>query len=155
MSTALDDLDRIMAVMNAAFDPAFGEAWNRRQVEDALVLGNSHYGLVSASGDEPMPGEPAAGFYLARRGYEEQELLLLAVDPAWRRRGLGQRLIERLRHSARTDGSHRIFLEMRRGNPAERLYNSNGFQMIGTRPGYYRTGDGSRIDAITFVLEPI
>ena len=34
-----DDLDAIMAVMAAAFDPAFGEAWSRRQVGDALVAG--------------------------------------------------------------------------------------------------------------------
>lgn len=155
MNPSLDDLDRIMAVMEAAFDPAFGEAWNRRQVEDALLLGNSHYGLVSASGDTPETGKPAAGFYLARRGHEEQELLLLAVDPAWRRRGLGQHLIQQLCKVARSEGCQRIFLEMRRGNPAERLYINNGFQTIGLRPGYYRAGDGSRIDAITFVLEPV
>ena len=41
-----------MAVMNAAFDPAFGEAWNRRQVEDALLLGQSHYALLAAHGEE-------------------------------------------------------------------------------------------------------
>lgn len=155
MNTPADDLDRIMQVMSAAFDPAYGEAWNRRQVEDAVLLGTSHYRLISARGTDPDPGEPAAGFFLARRGYEEQELLLLAVDPAFRRRGLGSQLIESLRETARKQGSQRLFLEMRRGNPAERLYCNCGFQMIGTRPGYYRAGDGSRIDALTFVLEPI
>ena len=33
-----DDIDRLMAIMQAAFDPAYGEAWTRRQVEDALLL---------------------------------------------------------------------------------------------------------------------
>jgi len=32
-----DDVDRIMAVMHAAFPPDFGEAWTRRQVEDAQL----------------------------------------------------------------------------------------------------------------------
>ena len=31
------DIDRIMEVMALAFDPAFGEAWTRRQVVDALM----------------------------------------------------------------------------------------------------------------------
>jgi len=58
----LDDIDRIMAVMEAAFDPAYGEAWNRRQVSDALLLPNTHYLLAAADGGEPREGEAAAGF---------------------------------------------------------------------------------------------
>ena len=34
-------VDQIMAIMEAAFDPQWGEAWNRRQVEDALLLPNT------------------------------------------------------------------------------------------------------------------
>ena len=37
-----DDLDRIMAVMDAAFDPAWAEAWTRRQVGDSLALPSTH-----------------------------------------------------------------------------------------------------------------
>ena len=72
-----DDIDRIMAIMAIAFDPAYGEAWTRRQLEDSLVLGNCHYGLINAAGDQPASGEAAAGFFLSRRGVEEEELLLL------------------------------------------------------------------------------
>ena len=50
-----DDLDRIMAVMEAAFDPAFGEAWTRRQVGDARVLPNTHYLLAGAADDITTP----------------------------------------------------------------------------------------------------
>ncbi|MEO0057507.1 MAG: hypothetical protein RIT17_960, partial [Pseudomonadota bacterium] len=38
MSPCPATIDRIMAVMEAAFDPAYGEAWNRRQVADALSM---------------------------------------------------------------------------------------------------------------------
>lgn len=153
MTTRADDLDRIMAVMAAAFDPAFGEAWTRRQVEDALVLGTSHYALITAEGRAAAPGETAAGFYLARRGFEEDELLLLAVVPTCRRQGLASILIDHLCTQAREHGAQRLFLEMRRGNPAEELYLRSGFQTIGVRPGYYRSSDGSRTDAITFRLD--
>lgn len=150
MRPPADDLDRLMAVMVTAFDPAFGEAWTRRQVEDALLIGNCHYELICAAGHEPEPGEPAVGFFLSRTGFEEEELLLFAVDPAWRRRGLGLALLERLVEGARARGAHRLLLEMRRGNPAEALYLRFGFIPIGQRPNYYRGQDGQTIDAITF-----
>ena len=153
MNTPVDDLDRIMAVMQAAFDPAYGEAWNRRQVEDALLIGNCHYGLVSVQGTAPRIAEPAAGFFLSRHGFEEEELLLLAVTPQHRRGGLASLLIERLKTEARARGARRILLEMRRGNPAEALYRRYGFLNIGERRDYYRQADGSRLDALTFALE--
>lgn len=148
-----DDIDRIMAVMATAFDPAFGEAWNRRQVEDALGFGNCHYCLVSPSGKSVEEGEPAAGFSLSRTGYEEEELLLIGVTPEYRGKGLGKYLLEHLRTAAHGRGARRLLLEMRRGNPAESLYTGFGFYSIGMRPDYYRTPGGERIDAITFACD--
>ena len=145
-----DDIDRLMAVMQAAFPPEFGEAWTRRQVEDALLLGHTYYALLGADGDEPQDAEPAAGFFLSRHGFEEEELLLLAVDPAHRRKGLASRLLERLAADARARGAQRLLLEMRRGNPAELLYRAHGFEPIGERIKYYRTPGGERLDAVTF-----
>ncbi len=145
-----DDIDRIMAVMVAAFDPAFGEAWNRRQVEDALLLGNCHYLLIAEHGEAPLPGEPTAGFSLSRHGYEEEELLLFAVDPQYRRRGLGAALLAQFAASARTRGAERLLLEMRQDNPAEHLYRQFGFSPVGRRAGYYRTARGACLDALTF-----
>ncbi len=148
-----DDLDRIMAVMQAAFPPEYGEAWTRRQVEDAMLLGGCHYGLVAAHGGAPGTNEAAAGFFLSRTGYDEEELLLLAVDPACRRLGLGRRLLEQFAEGARTHGAKRLLLEMRRGNPAESLYRNFGFNQIGVRPNYYRSATAERIDAITFACD--
>ena len=141
-----DDLDRIMAVMDAAFLPEFGEAWNRRQVEDALILGNCHYGLAQAEAH-------CAGFYLSRFAYDEEELLLLGVIPALRGRGFGAGLLEQFIGGARSRGARRILLEMRHGNPAENLYRRYGFLQIGTRPNYYRAANGGRIDALTFACQ--
>lgn len=153
MVTTLDaDIARIMAVMDAAFDPQFGEAWSHHQVLDALVLGNCRYRLVDAAGRECQEGESAVGFYLARMGVEEEELLLVGVDPQHRGKGLGAQLLEHLIASSARSGSKRIFLEMRRGNPAETIYKAIGFESIGERPNYYRCMDGTRLDAITFCL---
>jgi ribosomal-protein-alanine N-acetyltransferase len=145
-----DDLDRIMAVMDVAFDPSWGEAWTRRQVADSLVFPHTHYTLIAGHGGEPEPGDPAAGFSLVRAAPGEEELLLIAVAPQWRGRGLGLRLLERVAADARERGAQRVFLEMRSNNPAERLYRAHGFAPIGRRRDYYRRPDGQRIDAITF-----
>lgn len=150
MIAPTEDIDRIMAVMACAFAPAFGEAWNRRQVEDALLAGNCHYVIANRNGEAAQIGEDAAGFYLSRLGVDEEELLLLAVDPAYRRRGIGGYLIGNLLKAARSRGASRLVLEMRRDNPAEALYRGKGFRPIGIRPGYYRRSDGQYIDAITF-----
>jgi len=145
-------LDRIMVVMEAAFDPAYGEAWNRRQVADALTFSSTHALVVDAAG-VPIgdgPGPAPAGFVLTRHVLDEEELLLIAVIPGARQRGVGAALMEHLFAAARARGIVRIFLEMRRGNPAIQLYNKFGFEPIGERRNYYRMANGERIDAITF-----
>jgi ribosomal-protein-alanine N-acetyltransferase len=154
MSACPHLLDRIMAVMETAFDPAYGEAWNRRQVADALTLASTHALVVDASGtlipEGPGPAPAPAGFVLTRHVLDEEELLLIAVSPEARRRGVGAALIAQLFANARTRGTTRIFLEMRRGNPAIHLYRKFGFDPIGERRDYYRMANGERIDAITF-----
>jgi len=148
-----DDLDRIMSVMDAAFDPAFGEAWSRRQVSDALVMPNTHYLLAGPDGRTPREGRPVVGFTLSRGAADEEELLLIAVHPDHRRCGIGGTLLERLADEARARGVTRLFLEMREGNTAEALYRRHGFASVGRRRHYYRRGSASPIDAITFVRE--
>ena len=91
-----------------------------------------------------------AGFVLTRHVLDEEELLLIAVVPEFRQRGIGSLLIDRLFITARARGITRIYLEMRRGNPAVHLYRKLGFEPIGERRHYYRMANGERIDAITF-----
>jgi [ribosomal protein S18]-alanine N-acetyltransferase len=76
-----------------------------------------------------------AGFAVARRLVEgESELLNLAVDPAFRRRGIGRRLVAELTSGQR--GA--LWLEVRESNTAARkFYKSLGFRETGGRPGYY------------------
>lgn len=144
----------IMEVMEAAFDPAYREAWNARQVSDALVLPNTHALVIDENGEllDERDGRAPAGFVMTRGAADEEELLLIAVSPRYRQRGLGERLISLLIEDAHTRGAERIFLEMRSGNPAIRLYEKAGFQPIGRRPNYYRLANGEQVDAITFGL---
>ena len=146
----MTDLDRLMAVMEASFDPHYREAWTRRQVQDSLALPSTYTILVGEDGRPPALPDPAAGFVLARHAADEVELLLIAVMPRHRGKGFGKSLLDMFFESARQRSAKHVFLEMRANNPARALYESCGFEQIGQRKDYYRTATGETIDAITF-----
>ena len=146
----IETLDAIMEVMDAAFDPHWGEAWTRGQVVGSLQMPHTHYLVVDPDGGVWTEGHEPAAFLLSRYSPGEEELLLIAVEPQYRRRGLGRRLLDRLSSDAKGRGAERIFLEMRENNDAGILYREYGFQPIGRRKKYYTLTDGSRLDAITF-----
>ncbi len=145
----MDPVDGIMQVMQEAFDPAYGEAWTRAQVSDALVLPSTHYRL-SVAADDGADGGVVRGFTLSRHAADEEELLLIAVRPQYRARGIGRELLQALCADAKRRGVRHLFLEMREGNQAETLYQSLGFTCVGRRKDYYRSGNTGPFDALTF-----
>lgn len=71
----------------------------------------------------------------------------LIVARAYRRRGLGQVLIEQAVAQARASGKERVLLEVREGNTAAiALYQRMGFSVDGLRANYYPAlnGEGAR-----------
>ena len=136
------DLDALMQIMDSAFDPLFGEAWNAGQCLGILSLPDVWLTFAEA-------GERAVGFALSRLLMDEAELLLLAVEPDARCHGVGRALIERTITIAAEKGAHRLLLEVRDGNQARDLYNDTGFDEIGRRRDYYRGLDGATRDALT------
>jgi ribosomal-protein-alanine N-acetyltransferase len=91
------------------------------------------------------------GFALGRVIVDEAELLTLVVDPPARRRGLGSTLLADFETSAASRGATSAMLEVSADNAAAiALYTTAGFRRTGTRPGYYRTPNGARIDAHLF-----
>ena len=145
-----DPVDAIMAVMHEAFDHAYGEAWTRRQVSDALTTPSTHFVLGGQQPDEDIVASRTSGFVLSRSAADEEELLLIAVRPQFRGQGVGKSLMRDFLAQARERGTAKVFLEMRAGNPAEHLYRQFGFEQVGLRKGYYRGAIGGPLDAITF-----
>jgi len=144
---SISDLEAVMNVMARAFDPAFGEAWNRGQCLGIMALPDVVL-CVAVTDEDGL----IVGFALSRMLLDDAELLLLAVDPAQRQRGIGAGLIEQAVAWARARGATRLLLEMRDGNAAGALYETCGFGRIGRRPNYYRGGDGTQFDALTLAL---
>jgi ribosomal-protein-alanine N-acetyltransferase len=79
------DLAAVMMIMNAAFEPRFGEAWTRSQCAGILPMSGVSLTLARDNG-LPQP----VGFSLCRTIAGEAELLLLAVAPGQQRRGIGR-----------------------------------------------------------------
>jgi len=83
-----------------------------------------------------------AAYYLAQDVLDEVHIMQLAVIPSLRRSGLGQRLMQYEIERKRSKGMAVIQLEVRASNkPAQRLYASLGFEIVGQRNGYYSPTD--------------
>jgi ribosomal-protein-alanine N-acetyltransferase len=141
-----DDISALMEVMTKAFDPAFGEAWNRGQCLGILSLPDV---WLSFAEKEEAGVTRVIGFALSRLLVDDAELLLLAVDPQWRHQGIAAALIDRAADISAARGAGRLLLEVRDGNQALCLYQRMGFGQIGRRRGYYRGNGGDTHDALT------
>ena len=138
------ELDEVMEVMRTAFDPRFGEAWTRAQCAGILPMSGVRMTLARADGQ-------AAGFSLVRHVADEAELLLLAVGPELRGRGIGSALLGDFVDGGLEAGLRRLHLEVRESNAAVSLYSRHQFIVEGRRPKYYRGTDGKFHDALTMV----
>jgi ribosomal-protein-alanine N-acetyltransferase len=139
------DLAAVNRVMTEAFDPSFGEAWSSAQCLGMLALPGVW--LTLAVDDDML-----AGFAMARVVAGDGELLLLAVQPASRRTGIGAALLRAVIADARERAAERLHLEVRAGNSAVALYRAHGFAEVGRRRDYYRGITGRAYDAQTFAL---
>jgi len=77
---------------------------------------------------------------------DELHITAVAVDPARRRQGLGQRVLQDLINAGQRLGARHATLEVAAGNAAARaLYARQGFAIAGVRRRYYRNGDDALI----------
>ncbi|MEL7213915.1 MAG: GNAT family N-acetyltransferase [Pseudomonadota bacterium] len=90
-------------------------------------------------------------FLMARCVLDETEILTLATHPDHQRQGHALRLLEALH----TSQPGRVFLEVAENNQAaQMLYQRAGYRTEGRRKGYYRTPDGTALDALIMVRQP-
>lgn len=84
---------------------------------------------------------------------DEAHITTFAVAPAWRRQGVGERLLIALLDLALARGAREATLEVRLSNlPARRLYEKYGFRPVGLRPRYYSDDNE---DALIMTTEPL
>ena len=90
-----------------------------------------------------------AGFAMIRLVADEAELITIAVDPRWRKKGVGLALMRAVFEDLLMTPAKRLFLEVASDNPAAlKLYRKLGFQQVAERRGYYARPDGQPATAI-------
>ncbi|WP_086930034.1 ribosomal protein S18-alanine N-acetyltransferase [Agarilytica rhodophyticola] len=83
---------------------------------------------------------------------DEAELLIIAVDPDYQKRGIAKKLLTFM-ESVLSDHANELFLEVRLTNSnAIYLYESLGFNCVGERRGYYppQGNNKKREDALIY-----
>ncbi len=141
------DIEGVHAIETVAFPRT---AWTVEMFWSELAgVPETRWYAVAQDGDEIVgyTGLMAVG--------PDADVQTLAVAPAARHSGLGQRLLDELLDEAARRGCSRIFLEVAADNEAaQRLYQRSGFEVTARRGDYYAPG----LDAVMMrrsLIQPV
>ena len=110
----------------------FSDPWSEKSIGSELHNSLSLW-LVA------VDGERVLGYVGSQSVLGEADVMNVAVAPDFRRRHIGQMLIEQLIAFLGEAGVHCLSLEVRASNGAAiALYEKLGFSQVGRRPNYYR-----------------
>jgi [ribosomal protein S18]-alanine N-acetyltransferase len=124
----LDDLRAVHAIERASFSVP----WPDDAYRNELLTNRLASYVVARAGDEIV------GFGGLWVMVDEAHITTFAVDPRWRRRGVGEWMLLGLLDRAVSRQAREATLEVRLSNvPARRLYEKYGFRPVGIRPRYY------------------
>ena len=133
------DLPEVMRNEQAAYS----HPWTLGTMQDCLRVG---YCCLVVSLDQALIGHAVLSV-----GAGEAQLLNLCVAPPSQSRGVGRLLLKRLLRIAAERQVDTLFLEVRSSNQAAiKLYQSEGFNEIGLRRGYYPVSRQRREDAVIY-----
>ncbi|HEY3007837.1 MAG TPA: ribosomal protein S18-alanine N-acetyltransferase [Micromonosporaceae bacterium] len=135
-------IERVLAIEADLFG---AEQWSPAMFWNELA--NGHHYLVALDDDGTVEGY--AG--LAVNPPDEAWVQNIAVRRDAQRRGVGRALLDALLDEAARCGAHKVLLEVAADNgPAQRLYASRGFDIVGVRRGYYQP---SNTDALVMMRD--
>ena len=137
------DLPRVFEVELACFS----DPWTLQGFKDSLKEASA-YLMVVETEEKDIVGY--ACLYLVM---DEGEIVNVAVDPKYRQKGYGAKVVKELILLGQRLGAERFFLEVRKGNVAGRaLYEGLGFVECGIRKGFY---ENPKEDAVLMLWEKL
>jgi ribosomal-protein-alanine N-acetyltransferase len=140
---AIPDLDAVQRIERASFTTPWPPQAYRQELETNRL---AQY-LVAVLGDEIVA---YGGIWLM---VDEAHITTFAVDPRYRRRRIGERLLLAMFALSLDRHAREATLEVRLSNlAARRLYEKYGFRPVGIRPRYY-SDNGE--DALIMTTEPL
>jgi ribosomal-protein-alanine N-acetyltransferase len=124
----IEDLPAVHSIERESFTTPWPAHAYQHELETNRL---AHY-IVARHGDQIVG---FAGLWLL---VDEAHVTTFATRGAWRRQGIGERLLLALLDLAASRGAHEATLEVRPSNvPARRLYEKYGFKAVGVRTRYY------------------
>lgn len=126
------DAHEISKLSSIAIEQGLRQTWTAHRVRNALEDAETNVAVA-------RDGARVVGFGIMTYADASAHLNLLAVDAAYRRRGIGSALLAWLEKCARTAGLAVVKAEVRFENPAGRaFYRANGFAEGERLVGYYQ-----------------
>lgn len=140
----LEDIEAVLAIEAQSFPSVTSETVYRHELTDNTL---ASYQALTVGETKQLIGY--AGFWLMA---DEAHVSIIAVDPAWRGKRLGELLLLNLLHLACEQQAILATLEVRRSNVvAQKLYEKYGFEQVGQRRRYYRdTGEDALLMTVLF-----
>ncbi|WP_030160383.1 ribosomal protein S18-alanine N-acetyltransferase [Glycomyces sp. NRRL B-16210] len=127
-------LPEVARMETAIFGP---EAWSEGILWTELSAGNDYRAVFDD--DTGRDDAAIAGYMGIALGDTEAWINNIAVDAAYRRRGIARMLMDDALARSRAAGAKAVYLEVAVDNvPAQRLYDAYGFYGIGVRKNYYQ-----------------
>lgn len=135
------NVDDVVDVMDIEYK-SYDHPWTHGIFEDCLRVGYCSWVME-------LDGE-IIGYGVMSIAAGEAHVLNICIDPDYQGRGLGRKILARLLSLAKDHNVDTVFLEVRISNQvAQMLYESEGFNEIGQRRGYYPAFEG-REDALVY-----
>jgi ribosomal-protein-alanine N-acetyltransferase len=117
----------------------FKEPWTA-EMFSALLSYPFQHGFIAEEGGQ------VCGYCCLSVVFDEAEILNIAVDTSYRKRGFGEQILESVLEKAKELGAEKCFLEVRVSNfPAISLYEKYGYQTFGVRAKYYPDGEDAYV----------
>ena len=139
-----EDIEAVLAIEAQSFPSATQPTVYRYELTaNALAF----YQALTVGRTETLIGY--AGFWMMA---DEAHISIIAIDPAWRGKRLGELLLLNMLYLACEKEAVLATLEVRRSNVvAQKLYEKYGFEHVGERRRYYRdTGEDALIMTVPF-----
>lgn len=130
---------------------SFSTPWPENAFEEEITRNRMARYVVARVGSQIAA---YAGLWII---VDEGHITTFGVDPAWRRQGIGQRILLHLADMSRELGATRMTLEVRVSNTAaQALYAKFGFVETGRRPNYYSDdGEDALVMATPRLDDPV
>ncbi len=142
--TAVAEIDQMSfsqpwppAAFELELENPISRCWVATEGEDAV--GAAEGSETEVDGLKPSTAIGVLAALILWRVLDEAHIATIAVHPAYRRLGIGRKLLKTAMDEACAEGARFFHLEVRAGNlSAQNLYADFGYVIVGRRPKYYK-----------------